>query len=191
MMWSDSVKVNVIEFDDHIIAIEIIDGVCDWVLVGFYGPPYAVKRKGVWENLSAFLESVKGPWVCFGDFNVVINDEEKQGGVKGNTSTLNFLQEIMFELGAVDLGFSGNKFTWTNKRWGKNAIKERLDRGIANMSWRLKFPKATIYHLGAIKLDHCPILLDTNPSEEFFPRPFRFEAAWTRDPGSYDVIRQA
>jgi exonuclease III len=43
MMWSDSVKVNVIEFDDHIIAIEIIDGVCDWVLVGFYGPPYAVK----------------------------------------------------------------------------------------------------------------------------------------------------
>uniref|UniRef100_A0A2N9FPZ2 Reverse transcriptase domain-containing protein n=1 Tax=Fagus sylvatica TaxID=28930 RepID=A0A2N9FPZ2_FAGSY len=191
MMWSDSVKVNVIEFDDHIIAIEIIDGVCDWVLVGFYGPPYAVKRKGVWENLSAFLESVKGPWVCFGDFNVVINDEEKQGGVKGNTSTPNYLQEIMFELGAVDLGFSGNKFTWTNKRWGKNAIKERLDRGIANMSWRLKFPKATIYHLGAIKSDHCPILLDTNPSEEFFPRPFRFEAAWTRDPGSYDVIRQA
>uniref|UniRef100_A0A2N9GNN9 Reverse transcriptase domain-containing protein n=1 Tax=Fagus sylvatica TaxID=28930 RepID=A0A2N9GNN9_FAGSY len=62
MMWLDSVKVNVIEFDDHIIAIEIIDGVCDWVLVGFYGPPYAVKRKGVWENLSAFLESVKGPW---------------------------------------------------------------------------------------------------------------------------------
>jgi hypothetical protein len=142
-------------------------------------------------HLSAFLESVKGPWVCFGDFNVVINDEEKQGGVKGNTLTPNFFQEIMFELGAVDLGFSGNKFTWTNKRWDKNAIKEWLDRGIANMSWRLKFPKATIYHLGAIKSDHCPILLDTNPSKKFFPRPFRFEAAWTRDPGSYDVIRQA
>ena len=77
MMWTNSVKVNVIEFDDHIIAIEIIDGVCNWVLVGFYGTPYAVKRKAVWENLSAFLESVKGPWACFGDFNVAISDEEK------------------------------------------------------------------------------------------------------------------
>ena len=47
----------------------------------------------------------------------------------------------IFELGAVDLGFTGNGFTWS-RRWGKNSITERLDRGITNISWRLSFLKA-------------------------------------------------
>ena len=59
------------------------------------------------------------------------------------------------------MGFTGNKFTWSNNRWGKHSIKERLDRGISSMEWRLKFPRASIFHLGAINSDHCPILLDT------------------------------
>jgi hypothetical protein len=69
------------------------------------------------------LESLREPWICFGDFNVILNDEEKEGGKREYTSCPNFLKEIMFDLGAVDLGFSGNKFTWSNKRWGGNCIK--------------------------------------------------------------------
>ena len=75
----------------------------------------------------------------------------------------------IFELGAVDLGFTGNGFTWS-RRWGKNSITERLDRGITNISWRLSFLKAIIHHLGAIKSDHCPILLDTNHANGYSPR---------------------
>ncbi len=48
-----------------------------------------------------------------------------------------------------------------------------------------------IYHLGEINSDHYPLLLDTNPIDNFMPRPFRFEAAWTRDPRSHDVIKDA
>ncbi len=35
------------------------------------------------------------------------------------------------------------------------------------------------------------MLLDTNPSDGFTPRPFRFEAAWTRDFKSFDVVDKA
>nr|POF10195.1 hypothetical protein CFP56_14135 [Quercus suber] len=97
----------------------------------------------------------------------------------------------MFEFGAVDLGYNGSKFTWAKGKWGNASIKRRLDRGIANISWRLAFPNATISHLGAIRSDHAPILLDTNPQSTFAHRPFRFEAAWLRDNRCQPVIAQA
>lgn len=46
------------------------------------------------------------------DINLTISDDDKWGGTREGSSTPNYLKDIMFELGAVDLGFSGNKFTW-------------------------------------------------------------------------------
>ena len=66
-----------------------------------------------------------------------------------------------------------------------------MDRGISSMSWRLVFPKATIRHLGAINSNHCPTLLDTQPDDHYLPRPFRFEAAWSRDTKCYGIIDEA
>ncbi|KAL4603073.1 hypothetical protein ACB092_10G099500 [Castanea dentata] len=85
----------------------------------------------------------------------------------------------------------GNTFTWARGRWGSSAIKRRLDRAIASISWRLAFPKAVVAHLGAINSDHAPILLDTKPEESFTHRPFRFEATWIRDNGCNSVVEKA
>jgi len=52
----------------------------------------------------------------------------------------------------------------------------------------LAFPNETIQHLGAINSDHAPILLDTNLSDSFAHKPFRFEAVWLRDDGCKAVI---
>nr|POE55508.1 hypothetical protein CFP56_67927 [Quercus suber] len=46
-------------------------------------------------------------------------------------------------------------------------------------------------HLGAIGSDHTPLLLDTCPSDSFAHRPFRFIAAWIRDPNCYSVVENA
>ncbi|XP_065620945.1 uncharacterized protein LOC136063877 [Quercus suber] len=137
------------------------------------------------------LNPSQGPWVCLGDFNYIVNAKEKYGGVKGGTSTSNYLKEIMFDLGAIDLGYSGNKFTWAKGRWGSAAIKERLDKGLASISWRLVFTKASVQHLGALNADHLPILLDTNLDDCFSCHPFRFEAAWIQDERCQEVIEQA
>ena len=34
----------------------------------------------MWENSHALVVSINGPWVCFRDFNEVINETEKEGG---------------------------------------------------------------------------------------------------------------
>ncbi|XP_075658855.1 uncharacterized protein LOC142628694 [Castanea sativa] len=116
---------------------------------------------------------------------------EQLGGNKGGPSSTNYLKELLFKLNVMDLGYSGNKFTWARGRWDKASIKSRLDRGVANISWQLAYPRATITHLGAIKSDHALILMDTNPSDSFAHIPFRFEIVWLRDDRCSAVIEDA
>ena len=54
----------------------------EWILVGFYGPSHAAKKKKAWESLSTLLKSFNLPWVCLGNFNFTIRDDEKFGGKK-------------------------------------------------------------------------------------------------------------
>jgi hypothetical protein len=175
LLWSSALDVKILEFNANTIAITIKDCSGSWTLIGFYGPPYHAKRAKARVNLHALLETINGLWVCCGDFNVVIDDAEKEGGKVGGPSTPSFLRDLLFELGAVDLGFSSNRFTWSNRRWGRDSIRERLDRAIAKIDWHLTFPKANMFHLGAINLDHSPLLLDTNPEDTFSHRLFCFE----------------
>jgi hypothetical protein len=72
LFWSSCIYVEVLEFNSVTIAISIRDSVCNWSLVGFYGPPYYRKRMKAWTNLFALLQSLKGPWLCFGDFNLLL-----------------------------------------------------------------------------------------------------------------------
>ena len=153
LLWSNALDVEVLEYNSRTVAIVVKDALCSWSLVGFYGPPYQAKRRKAWENLHALLQSINGPWMCFGDFNIVVDESKKDGGKRGTSSTPNFLRELLFDLGAKDLGYVGNKYTWWNKRWGNDAIRETLDRAISNSSWRTSFPKASILHLGAISSD--------------------------------------
>jgi hypothetical protein len=191
LLWNLNLSVEVLEFNACTLAIKIHDLVSSWYLVGFYGPAYYKKRCKAWTNLCALLESFYGPWLCFSDFNSIFEANEKEGGRNGTSSAHNYLNNLMFDLGAVDLGLSGTKFTWCNKRWGSGCIRERLDRGIANTSWRLAFPRAVVFHLGVVKSNHCPILIDTNPVDVRVPRPFRFEAMWANDPWCFDVVNEA
>ena len=50
--------------------------------MGFYGPSYVAKKKNAWESLSTLLKSFNLPWVCLGDFNFTISEDEKFGGKK-------------------------------------------------------------------------------------------------------------
>lgn len=60
MLWKDGLSIKEFEFDKNLIAIKVSDSVLDWLLVGFYSPPYHSKKKKAWGNLFALLESHHG-----------------------------------------------------------------------------------------------------------------------------------
>ena len=48
----------------------------DWVLTVLWSS---------WENLGAMVLVIEEPWVCLGDFNLVIDDQEKDRGRRART----------------------------------------------------------------------------------------------------------
>lgn len=111
-----------------------------------------------------------------GDFNCVLKTEERSSG-RGVSEI--FASWVSLK-GLIDLGFSGQKFTWSHGRSVENRRAARLGRGLCDTEWRRRFPMASVKHLTHSYSDHCPILLQLNPGfgEKLGPMPFRFKAMW-------------
>ena len=59
---------------------------------------------------------------------------------------------------------------------------------MCDQEWQTLFPKASIRHLVNANSDHNSILLDTHMENKNLDKPFRFEAMWTRDETSKEII---
>lgn len=95
--------------------------------------------KGVYcgKNLKMLANLHALPWAHMGDFNEVLSEEEKSGGNPICQRRVRAIQDCMNECHMMDLGFSGLKFTWSNKR----------DLG----------GDANVTHLARVNLDHCSL----------------------------------
>ena len=184
LIWRKGVELEVIFADRNVIAPLVYSSPpplppSPWLLFAVYGPSSVNGRAKFWGLMEGMVNSFAGPWLAIGDFNCLINSAEKRVGRQvGEGSTRSFKN---FGLGteAINLGFCGSKFTWSNKRAGFANVKERLDRGVCNQEWQGLFPKAEIKPLIVSSSDHNPILLDTHLEDNSRGRPFRFEAMWT------------
>ncbi|CAN1160729.1 hypothetical protein LINPERHAP2_LOCUS23513 [Linum perenne] len=98
-----------------------------------------------------------------GDFNAILNSSEKEGGLPLRRESTEPFQDFIFSNGLIDMGFSGQTFTWDNKKIGDAQIRERLDRAICSISWRDLFQDVEITHELIIRSDHCPNQINPTP----------------------------
>ncbi|KAL4644143.1 hypothetical protein ACB092_02G142600 [Castanea dentata] len=54
---------------------------------------------------------VEVPWLCAGDFNELVQSEEKLGGNRISHNQMQLFQDANDACGFIDLGYSGSKFT--------------------------------------------------------------------------------
>ncbi|KAL9663095.1 hypothetical protein QQ045_027932 [Rhodiola kirilowii] len=95
------------------------------------------------------------------------------------------------DCGLVDMGFKGGLFTYSNRRKDREEVKARLDRVVANSSWRKAFPYALVKHIFANSSDHVPIVLDVEGSEAVRHHKLnRFEPMWLRHEKFKEVVRE-
>ena len=77
------------------------------------------------------------------------------------------------------MGFVRSKYTWSKHFDNGVSIWERLDRGMANNSWFLKFPGAKVHHLSCNTSDHLPLFFNLFGLEIYVKQKiFKFEEMW-------------
>lgn len=131
------------------------------------------------------------PWCVIGDFNDLLSHNEKRGGRKQPQTLIDGFSDTVVDCGLYDLGFVGAKYTWERSRGTERWIQERLDRGLATVSWRELFPDAEVRIIEMSTFDHMPLCFQLNKKMyKVKARHFRFENMWIQDKECKNIIQK-
>ena len=195
LLWKEKMTLDVINFtDNHILAKVVEDDGFVWHLTGFYGWPEANKKQKSWALLSHLRSFIEGPWCCIGDFNDILHASEKQSVHAPYYNQMEDFWVALEECELANLGFTGHKFTWTNRQLGSAHTKQRLDRDTTNRVLIEKFLASSVSHLFSHASDHLPFLLKTMNDRWVRGREvggFKFEENWLLWVGCEEAVIEA
>lgn len=100
-------------------------------------------------------------------------------------------REVLDECGLADLGFMGNKITWSRHYPDGHIVWERLDRAIGTSAWLSMFPASKVIHLECGSPDHKSIIIQPKGIPIRKPKPWRFEQVWLGKIGCHEAVLAA
>lgn len=97
---------------------------------------YGYNERAAREALWRALEAVKtdDPWIVMGDFNSVLNLDERIG-YPVRASEVQTFRDCIMHCKLSDVKYNGRSFTWTNKQDGDSIVFFMLDIVIGNDTW--------------------------------------------------------
>ena len=194
LWWRGGVDVSVRPWCRYYIDAKICVNNKTWRFSGIYGEPRTELRFKTWEMIRYLRTQDNLPWLCAGDFNEILSQDEQKGGNRRGDAQMAAVRDCLSDCGLADLGYKGYDFTWDNKREGDNNIQVRLDRGTATAPFLEMFPLTYVEHIVTEESDHMALLiriLDEPPRRAAFARGFMYEEMWTKHDGYEDMIKQA
>ncbi|KAL2942686.1 hypothetical protein RDABS01_031035 [Bienertia sinuspersici] len=147
-------------------------------------------RDSLWETLSKLNSKLRGPWLMMGDFNCVINIEERIGSAV-RQKEIDPMRRCISECELQDIPYSGHFYTWSNKQVTEDRVWSKLDRAMANEKWLEVFQSANAVFLTEGCSDHCPALLRMNFDVGKGRKPFKYFQMWQQAPDYSQRIQQA
>ncbi|XP_074318298.1 uncharacterized protein LOC141655099 [Silene latifolia] len=131
-------------------------------------------------------------WRLTGFYGWILFETKKEGGAPRAQGEMDEFRDAIGDCGLLDIGYSGNMFTWWNKRPEPHAIFERLDRGVASPEWLDMHPALSLKHLERERSDHVPLKLCRDKGHGRKKKKiFRFEDMWTSSENCESVVREA
>ncbi|XP_057747939.1 uncharacterized protein LOC130967135 [Arachis stenosperma] len=190
LLWKSNVNVNVYEWCDNYIKANInINNDLNWQGIFVYGNPVFKKRRKLWQELTVSNISKEEPQAYLGDFNDILNQEEKAGILPQPKICLETFRRFVDENGLMDVDLKGSKYTWFSNPRNNFITRERLDRVLVNWNWLQIYQNVSLKAAPAISSDHCALILDLQPRGRI-KREFKFEAFWAEHEECKEVIKK-
>ena len=158
-----------------------------WWVTCVYGPQAEQEKIQFLDELLEVRSTSPGPWLLWGDFNMIYQAEDKNNS-RLNRRMMSRFRQFINNAELQELYLKGRRFTWSNER--DCPTLERLDRVFASDDWMDTYPNHDLSALASQCSDHAPLLLKTDSSLPHFKR-FRFENFWPKCEGYLQVVEEA
>ena len=139
------------------------------------------KRRDSWQLLKEMKSHPKIAWCVVGDFNDLMAQAEKRGGLRHPNYLIQGFRD------AVNYGGLSEVPMYATASRGKNlevhllGWKKKLDRTLSSKDWHSRFQGDYVINEDAPPSDHLAIILCTKERTPPTRHIFRFENAWVRE----------
>ncbi|XP_028548518.1 uncharacterized protein LOC114579019 [Dendrobium catenatum] len=161
-----------------------------WRIATIYGSLDAYKRMNLWEKLQLY-NSNNIAMVIGGDFNCILNKNDKKGGRKFVYSmSAKEMETFISSKDFHEIRSIGQKITWSNNNSGNNKILESLDRCYLNSVALSSHQHMVVKHLARIASDHCPIILKFQNFKSYTSKVIKCEDVWVNNPATKTIVKK-
>ncbi|XP_074265666.1 uncharacterized protein LOC141588110 [Silene latifolia] len=170
MLWkSHMFDIQFLQYDAQFIHMHVVNKIDQMqffqtIVYAFNG---VGERESLWLNLKSIAQQINGPWIIGGDFNCVLQTNERLGGNVSIAESEPFY-DCLQDCGLMDLAATRAFYTWNNKQPPATKIYSRLDRLFVNHEWNVSCPDFLANFLPEGLFDHTPCLeqLTLSPGDE-------------------------
>ena len=114
-------------------TVKIVPAAGDpWWLSVVYGPQEDGDKRLFLEELEAIRDHCPGPWAIIGDFNLILEEEDKNNA-RVNRRMMRAFRDTVATLQLLDIHLHGRRYTWSNERQSPTLV--RLDRVLVSLDW--------------------------------------------------------
>ncbi|XP_026378690.1 uncharacterized protein LOC113273139 [Papaver somniferum] len=183
-MWSSSIqKTKSILLSEQSITIEVGDS----LVTGIHAASLTINRRSLWNDLVT-ISKLEKPWLVMGDFNTIMSEDEKKGGLNPLLISMLELNNCLHSCGLIQAPKNGMNFSWCNNRAGRKRIVCNLDKTVFNDKWLEKF-SSWGYKVGSRGIsDHSTLYGGNADIPKPKNTPFRALKSWETHTEFLEVI---
>ncbi|WJX12703.1 hypothetical protein P8452_03171 [Trifolium repens] len=123
-----------------------------------------------------------------GDFNAVLNSDERRGVNAESLSSLELrgFRRFLEEVELVDLPLLGRRFTWNH---ANGVAMSRIDRCWVSAEWLEEWGDCSVWVCPRDVSDHCPLVIKY-ANKDWGSKPFRFNNYWLDHKNFMKVVEE-
>lgn len=161
-----------------------------YILFNVYGPVSNLEKRTVWKEISQYMGNFQNtPIILGGDFNTILNLNDKTGGVPWISQSMKDFNEWCEGHNLIYIPCNNEIHTRNNKWKDFVYIAEKLDRFFIKGDVEINNLNIQSSILPIAGFDHFPVILELIEPHKPFRNSFKCEKMWFLDSSFLENIK--